>query len=58
MSKKYNSVAMVFLKTLILTTVLLSGTVFILSFFVEKAEEKQTEKIVYETVKEAKKPDN
>ncbi len=58
MSKKYNSVAMVFLKTLILTTVLVGGTVFILSFFVEKAEEKQTEKIVYETVKEAKKPDN
>ena len=29
-----------------------------MSFFVEKAEEKQTEKIVYETVKEAKKPDN
>lgn len=58
MSKKYNSVAMVFLKTLILTTVLVGGTVVILSFFVEKAEEKQTEKIVYETVKEAKKPDN
>lgn len=58
MSKKYSRVAMVFLKTLILTTVLVGGTVFILSFFVEKAEEKQTEKIVYETVKEAKKPDN
>ena len=58
MSKKYNRVSMVFLKTLILTTVLLSGTVFILSFLIEKSEESKAEKIVYETVKEAKKPDN
>jgi len=58
MSKKYNSVAMVFLKTLILSTVLLSGTVFILSFFIEKAEERYAENIVYEPIKEAKNPDN
>mgnify|MGYP003294021786 CR=1 FL=1 len=58
MSKKYNSVAMVFLKTLIFTTVLLGGTVFILSFLIEKSEESKAEKIVYETVKEVKNPDN
>ncbi|MBQ8728165.1 MAG: LCP family protein [Oscillospiraceae bacterium] len=58
MSKKYSRVAMVFLKTLILTTVLLSGTVFILSFLIEKSDKKSTEKIVYEVVKEAKNPDN
>ncbi len=58
MSKKYSRVSMVFLKTLIFTTVLLSGTVFILSFLIEKSEESKAEKIVYETVKEAKKPDN
>ena len=58
MSKKYSRVSMVFLKTLILTTVLLSGTVFILSFLIEKSEESKAEKIVYEVVKEAKKPDN
>lgn len=58
MSKKYNNVAMVFLKTLILTTVLLSGTVFILSFLIEKADENETEKIVYEVKETLKKPDN
>lgn len=58
MSKKYSRVAMVFLKTLILTTVLLSGTVFILSFLIEKSDKKSTEKIVHEVVKEAKNPDN
>ena len=58
MSKKYNNVAMVFLKTLILTTVLLGGTVFILSFLIEKADENETEKIVYEVKETLKKPDN
>ncbi|MBP0959620.1 MAG: LCP family protein [Oscillospiraceae bacterium] len=58
MSKKYNNVAMVFLKTLILTTVLLSGTVFILSFLIEKADENEPEKIVYEVKETLKKPDN
>ena len=58
MSKKYNSVAMVFLKTLIFTTVLLGGTVFILSFLLEKAEEKYAENIVTEIRKTEKNPDN
>lgn len=58
MSKKYNSVAMVFLKTLIFTTVLLGGTVFILSFLLEKSEEKYAENIVTEIRKAEKNPDN
>lgn len=58
MSKKYNSVSMVFLKTLIFTTVLLLGTVFILSFFIGKSDEKDAEKIVYEIGKAEEIPDN
>ena len=58
MSKKYSSVSMVFLKTLILTTVLLGGTVFLLSFFIEKADEKKVQNIVTEIEKTPANPDN
>ena len=58
MSKKYSSVSMVFLKTLILTTVLLSTTVFLLSFFIEKTDEKEVQNIVSEAEKLPKNPDN
>lgn len=58
MVKKYSSVSMVFLKTLIFTTVLVGGTVFLLSFLIGKSEKKATENIVYEIEKIPLNPDN
>ena len=58
MSEKYSSVSMVFLKTLILTTVLVGGTVFLLSFFIGKTDEKEVHNVVTEIEKSPTKPDN
>ena len=58
MSEKYKSVPMLFLKTLVFTTVLLGGTVFILSDFVENYKEQEAAKNTEITVSEHKKPDN
>lgn len=58
MSEKYKSVPMLFLKTLVLTTVLLGGTVFVLSDFVEKNKEQKVAKNTEITAVEHKKPDN
>ncbi len=58
MSEKYKSVPMLFLKTLVFTTVLLGGTVFVLSDFVEKHKEQEVAKNTEITVSEHKNPDN